>query len=1156
MNRTHRFTLISARLLIAGLTALFARPQVLTAAPRKINVQIPASSDPEQERASFQVAEGFEVNLFASDPQVSKPIGMNFDADGRLWVVSSSIYPQIKPGQEANDKVIVLEDTKGAGRADKSTVFADGLFIPTGIAPGDGGCYVANSTEILHLKETANSGKADERRVVLSGFGTEDTHHIIHAFRWGPDGRLYFNQSIYIHSHVETPWGTVSLLGSGTWRFRPETMRLEPYCYGQVNPWGIVWNKWGETFETDGAGGEGIAFAFPGSAFQSAVGYDKVLPGLNHGSPKYAGLEVIDGSAMPADYQGVYLTNDFRAHRICAFRLTESGSGYVSRQLPDFIKSSDAAFRPIDIKMGPDGAIYIADWYNPIINHGEVDFRDPRRDHTHGRIWRVTAKGIATLSPLKIAKAPIGQLLDQLRSPEQYARMKAKGVLRERGAEAVAPALAAWVKAIRARSATADLDRLEALWTYESIDVVEPNLLTALLHAKDAHARAAAVRVLSHWAPQIPDAMQWLGEAVRDEHPQVRLEAIRALAAIGSQQSIVIAEQVLDKPMDGNLEWALTQTARDLEPVWMPAFKSGKLTRWAKPAHLARALEDVKSPAAVGVLVEQLKSHSLSPADSQVVIDLLAVIDPAKSPETLFDLATGHDIPDAATRAHVLVALARTAPVAPLPAAQATARLKPLIPAPGTKMNDAELQLADAALRLAGTWHLGELFDTIQSFAWSGDAQPELRNSGIAAMAAFGDARCIDQLKKMTASGGPGAADQAIMGLASIDASVAAPYAADLIANAQGEQHVDLLGAFVKRAGGGAALASALSGKAIKPDTARLALRWLQSQGAQETPLNDLFRKAAGLTTGPTKLSPPQMKTVVAEVMEKGNAANGERIFRSQQTSCFQCHGIGGAGGQLAPDLRAVGASSPIDYLVDSVLDPNKAIKDGYQGYTIATRDGEVYSGIKVRQDDREIVLRDATHDVTIPVSSIKSQKDVGSLMPTGLADTLTHQEFLDLIRFLAELGKPGPYSVDAAPLVRRWRILQTAPDIEPASELPAAVASDGPDWAPAYAMVSGEVPISTFDRQRGATVSWARADLDVSAAGPARLLLNDAKGLTLWVDGKRVDAKPDMTVDLSAGIASLVFRIDVAQRGSTGLRVEIGDIAGSRGHAQPVTGR
>src|SRR5258707_4579213 len=178
------------------LLALFALSPSLAHAQRDAKTPDP---DPELERKTFQVAPGFEVTLFAADPLLAKPIQMNFDPQGRLWVASSEVYPQIKPGQVANDKVIVLEDTDGDGKADKTTVCADGLLIPTGVEPGDGGAYVADSTDLLHLKDTRGTGRADQRRVVLSGFGTEDTHHILHTLRWGPDGMLYFNQSIYIH---------------------------------------------------------------------------------------------------------------------------------------------------------------------------------------------------------------------------------------------------------------------------------------------------------------------------------------------------------------------------------------------------------------------------------------------------------------------------------------------------------------------------------------------------------------------------------------------------------------------------------------------------------------------------------------------------------------------------------------------------------------------------------------------------------------------------------------------------------------------------------------------------------------------------------------------------------------------------------------------
>ena len=432
--------------------------------------------DPEIERRSFVVADGFEVNRFAADPLIAKPLQINFDPAGRLRIASSEVYPQIKPGAVADDKVLIVEDRDHDGRADSTTDFARGLLIPTGIEPGDGGAYVANSTELLHLKDTDGDGKADATRVVLSGFGTEDTHHILHTLRWGYDGMLYFNQSIYIHSHVETPHGVRRLGGGGIWQFRPETMELEVFIRGLVNPWGHHFDRWGQSFATDGAGGEGINYCIPGAYYVTAPNAVRILKGLNPGSPTYCGLEVVSGRHFPESWRGSVLTNDFRGNRVCRFVLADDGAGYAAREQAELIKSNHLAFRPIDIKMGPDGAIYIADWYNPIIQHGEVDFRDPRRDHTRGRIWRVTARGRPLVSKPHLVGATIDSLLDELKAPEDWTRQQTKRVLKERGPSEVVPRLATWVKGLDPKEPEHDHHRLEALWTYQAIDVAEPGV--------------------------------------------------------------------------------------------------------------------------------------------------------------------------------------------------------------------------------------------------------------------------------------------------------------------------------------------------------------------------------------------------------------------------------------------------------------------------------------------------------------------------------------------------------------------------------------------------------------------------------------------------------------------------------------------------------
>ena len=348
---THAVSHFSPRANILLIAALAWSALVGTALRRRELKVIP-DPDPELERKSFELGEGLEVNLYAADPLLAKPIHINFDAQGRLWVASSEVYPHVKPGQQPSDKILVVEDADGDGRAEKTTVFADGLLIPTGVEPGDGGVYVANSTELLHLKDTDGDGRADTRRVMLSGFGTEDTHHIVHTFRWGPDGMLYFNQSIYIHSHIETPWGPRHLNSGGIWQFRPETMQLEVFARGLCNPWGHIFDRWGQSFATDGAGGEGINYVFPGATMFTYAGATKVLKGLNPGSPKHCGLEVISGRHFPEDWQGSLVTNDFRAHRVCRFVVSESGSGYASREQSEIIKTKHGAFRPIDVKHG------------------------------------------------------------------------------------------------------------------------------------------------------------------------------------------------------------------------------------------------------------------------------------------------------------------------------------------------------------------------------------------------------------------------------------------------------------------------------------------------------------------------------------------------------------------------------------------------------------------------------------------------------------------------------------------------------------------------------------------------------------------------------------------------------------------------------------
>ncbi len=731
--------------------------------------------DPELERQTFQVADGFEVKLWAADPLLAKPIQINFDPQGRLWVASSSMYPQILPGEVPNDKILILEDTHGVGHADKTTVFADGLFIPTAVIPGDGGAYVANSTELLHLSDSRGGEHADTRRVMLSGFGTEDTHHILHMLRWGPDGCLYFNQSIYIHSHIETPWGPRTLNAGGIWQFRPETMQLEVFARGWVNPWGHEFDRWGQSFVTDGAGGEGINYAFPGACFTTAADAPRILNGFNPGSPKDCSIEILSGRQMPESWRGNIITNDFRAHRVCRYVVTDDGSAYSSKEMPELIKTNHPAFRPIDCKMGPDGALYIADWYNPIIQHGEVDFRDPRRDHTHGRIWRVTAKGRPLVQPPKLVEASDEALLDFLKLPEDWTRAQAKRVIKERGARMLPP-LAAWVRRLNPADPDVEHQRLEALWSYQSLRHVEPSLLRTVLHSPEPRVRAAAVRVLGAWHTEIPDALDLLAERVVDDFPRVRLEAVRALSLIPSPESATIALRALDRPMDKFLDFGLWLTARELQTAWLPALQAGTWNFDGNVQHLTFALQAVGSADVVGPLMALLREGQLGPERTASVMGTVVLLGGSRELGELFDLALAPSTP-AALRLDLLSGLAATASERRIIPSGDLRRLERLLndgsrPTIASSRSTTSVDaVAPLAARLAGLWRVASLEPRLAELARDDATPGALRQAALDGLAHLGGPKSLQVLEQLSAADRPYRARvMATTALAAIDA--------------------------------------------------------------------------------------------------------------------------------------------------------------------------------------------------------------------------------------------------------------------------------------------------------------------------------------------------------------------------------------------------
>lgn len=1117
--------------------------------------QHPFNLDPdvEKELKSFKVAEGFEVTLFAADPMVAKPIQMNWDAEGRLWVVSSTVYPHLKTGESANDKIFVLEDTDGDGKADKSTIFAEGLIQPTGILPGDGGCYVANSTEILHFSDTDGDGKADKKRRILNGFGTGDTHHLIHTFRWGPEGRMYFNQSIYIYSHVETPFGIKRLEGGGVWQLNTRNLDMDVYARGLVNPWGLQFDRWGQSFLTDGAGGEGINYAFPGATFVTAPGAARLLRGLNPGQPKHSGLDVVSGRHLPDAWQGRMITNDFRANRINSFKLEEQGSGYVSKQTDDLMWSDNVAFRPVDINVGPDGAIYVADWYNPIIQHGEVDFHDPRRDQQHGRIWRIVAKNRPLVKKPELVKASVNDLLESLKLPEEWTRLQAKQVLKAKGVKDVIPALQKWVEALDKNDANYEHNLLEALWVYQTMETVNQPILQNLLNAKSHNARAAALRALGLWYPKLTDVPALLAKAVADSHPQVRLEAVIALRKTKTAEAAKSALSVLDGQMDEFLDFALWQTVRELEPVWLAKLKSepGILGDAKKTSY---ALKSATSPEAAGLLTALYQKGQVPDEYQKDVLASIARLGQPADLNALLDLAVQNKDKNVAAQLGALEDAASQRKVAPNNNPE---RIATLIG------NDDEA-VSLSAIRLIGFWKLSSLNERLTGLVKTGNAPT--KKAALGALAAIDKPKALQLVTELTSNKNtPEVRIIAAAQLASLDAKEGAAVSADLMRTLpEGTDMSELFLAFVPSNPGSAALAEAIAAKKIPEAVAKRGRQLVQQRaGWTRQSIDEIvaLKKALEASGGslpapkmPQELDEQQIAGLAKMARESGDPVKGELIFRKAESSCTTCHALGGAGGLSGPDLSSLGTSSPAETIIKSILSPSESIKEGYDLKRVVKKDGSELLGYLASDGANEIVIRDVTgKEVSIAKSQVQVMEKVpGSLMPPGLTSSLDRDQFVNLIAFLTKLGEPGNFRVSNTRYVRRWENVtlskELASKFNPEGSI---IAGKGATvtTTQVYSKVSGELPIDELSEMQngaGKPFSVIRFDIEALTKGNVSFALSETKGIIAFTGTKALKiANGTITADLNQGIQPITLVIDRNIVKDGGLKVELKDVAG-----------
>jgi len=864
------------------------------------------SVDPsvEAELASFTVHDEFEVSLFADETLgVANPIAMHWDHAGRLWVLTTMAYAQLAPGEKPNDKIYILEDTDGDGRADESTVFAEGLDMPIGFALGEGGVYVGEGDKLVFISD--NQGVAGARRVLLRGFGTGDTHQNISNFTWGPDGKLYFSQGLHTYSRVETPWGIVRGDTAGFFRFDPDSLKLEPFCFPSMasqNPCGIAFDKYGSMFLK--SNNKELIYVTPGLVPTTHSRNLVPIASLGATPGKSMGAEYVESEHLPDWLQHHILVSGYYSHRLTAFPLVEDGAGYQRLEPIELLVADHPSFRPVDSRIGPDGAIYVADWFNPIIGHYQASLRHPDRDKQHGRIWRITAKD----RPLMDKRPP--RLQPGTGSP----------------------------------------------------------------------ANAFAI------APAIDNSPE--GDARR------RLHEIIRLANLPEAESLPKALEALDHQPDRFIDYALRQSVHALADHWLPAVSAGEL-EFGKPEHLAFALEEIGGQEAVTLSRAKLADDSI---DADVRQRFAAVLAKVGSEEDLRKLLMDDHSDSAVLNALNDAWATRKVRAAP-----------PFAPRLGELMNSESEAVKIATIRLTGLWQVKPLTAAVKKLALDPEGAEIVRVQALETFARLDRKNALDPLTSIAAN--PDNASRLRLGsvraLSLVNLAKAGTAAADILPTLQNDAEVGrLLQPFLIRKGGADALGGALQNSGLSVEDARRLSTSLSEVGRRTGKLASVIDEALGNAANATPYSAEFVNKLTAEVDASGDALAGKEIFQRPLLTCVACHQVGGAGGVLGPSLDTVGAGLPLELIIESVLWPERQLKEGYFALNVSTKDGRELTGYKEREQAGVLHLRDTASGVThpIPAGQIAERKNIGTLMPAGLTASLPREELRDMIAYLASL--------------------------------------------------------------------------------------------------------------------------------------------------------
>jgi putative membrane-bound dehydrogenase-like protein len=1015
LSRPLRHALIAAPLLL-GLSALKAaaeeplphverlktspvlrhlKPNPLAAAPR---------SGPEKALSTMYVEEGFRAELIASEPELQQPIAFAFDERGRIWVLEAHCYPQKQPPGQGKDRILIFQDADGDGAFESRRVFAEGLNLASGLEVGFGGAWVGAAPELLFIPDADRDDVPDgPPQVLLDGFGYQDTHECLNSFLWGPDGWLYGNQGVFNFARIGKPGASDAErteLRAGVWRYHPLRRDFEVFASGGSNQWGLDYDERGQLWMThcrsywgrgptthviqgghywNQANANHAPFIIGSPPAEYAAWRNYLLasarydhgaggagaPGSDaiYGGHSHVGTMIYLGDNWPEEFRGRLFTHNLHGHQINQQINRPLGSGFDTVHAGrDVFFSSDPTYVAVDLQYGPDGAVYIIDWQDRQHCHNP---NTERWDRSNGRIYRLQHQ--ASFRPAKVDLAMIDDagLVKLQRHRNEWFVRTARRLLAERARQrALDPKAMAGLEAMLRGDGDAIL-RLRALWSLHAAGALSDEGLRCALADEDEFVRGWAVQLACEEAAR---AARFEGELLRLAASEPSPVARRCLASSVPRLPATAAWSILE---------ALSRRGEDRDDRHLPyLIWQGLAPRMAADLDRAFALAESASLPQLAEWTTWYAAVLGGPGLDRAV-------------------ATLGGLEDHALRRRLdAIALAMDARAnAPMPAAWRAAA--PRLYAAG------DAKVVRQAERLAAAFGDDSMFPQLRSTLADAGAELETRRHAFAVLSRAQDRAALPIFLGLLDD--RGFRRPAINLLSRFDAPEIAAALLDRFERFSDDDRAAALNALCGRAAFSLALLDAVKAGSLKRDQ----LTAYHIRRLQQLKSPEVDQRLAAVW-GKVSQSPAEKQARVAKLEKLFSEAplwafDGQAGKRHYEKLCASCHRLKGAGALIGPDLTGAGRNG-IRYYLENLIDPNAVIGADFQMSTLITRQGEVISGLVIRETASAVTLRTTTEEVVVAVADIlRRDRSESSLMPEGQLDSLNEREQIELLKFLIQ---------------------------------------------------------------------------------------------------------------------------------------------------------